>query len=347
MSFIYVGRGSTVGVTSGSLTLNEPAGVQSGDLLVATIAFRDTTGFTSPTGWTRIQQRTAGNSLSGTSAASSLDFEYLVRGSSAPDLTFTRTGGAAALGFISVYRNVHATTPYVAQKSKNSTTHETILTLSGPDTTADGQLAIFMHSVAGYDANGPGVTITGMDTTAGIQEVDYAKATTSPMDGWNFLENISSPSSNGIGLVVAHSLITDKSTSHGNISSTVTVDAIHSAAAATFASALPDDSDVVDTSKIYAVSGFVKTGPSVRTSKVYVPSGFVDDGPSVRTSKVYAVIDTSKPDVARQVIRRVISNRIILSGDVYNKDLNLTNMQVQDGNFLLMQDGTNFLAQRP
>lgn len=105
MALTFRSVSSASEVSSGDLTLTEPTGAASGDLLVASIAYRDTATFTLPSGWTIVgTQQSSGNTSTTTSAsiASGL-MAYIVRGGSAPDLTFTRTGGDVALGRIVAY----------------------------------------------------------------------------------------------------------------------------------------------------------------------------------------------------------------------------------------------------
>lgn len=113
MAWSFVGVSAVAEAASGNLTLTEPAGVASGDLLVAAISYRSNAAFTLPSGWSLVAtQQSSGNTSTGqaTSIGSGV-MAYIVRGGSAPDLTFTRTAGDVALGHIVAYRGGHAT-PY-------------------------------------------------------------------------------------------------------------------------------------------------------------------------------------------------------------------------------------------
>src|SRR5574343_548553 len=102
MSWTRVTTTTQVSATSGNLTLTD--GGSSGDLLVACISYRDTPDFALPSGWTLAVQEISGNNSNtkGDRIASGL-MAYIVRGGSAPDLTFTRTAGGSARGQIEVW----------------------------------------------------------------------------------------------------------------------------------------------------------------------------------------------------------------------------------------------------
>lgn len=96
----------TASVASGNLTLPTLTLDAAGDLYVAFITIRGTAAFTLPAGWTQIVQNNSGNTSTtpNASIAGGL-LAYIVRGSSAPSLTFTRTGGDAATGWVAAFRH--------------------------------------------------------------------------------------------------------------------------------------------------------------------------------------------------------------------------------------------------
>lgn len=107
----YVGVSDPAVVASGDLTFVEPAGVQSGDLLVACCCYRSTAAFTAAASWAfAATQLSTGNvTVDGAGSIASSFMAYIVRGGSAPDLVFPRTAGDVALGRIIAFRGAHAT----------------------------------------------------------------------------------------------------------------------------------------------------------------------------------------------------------------------------------------------
>lgn len=74
---------------SGTLTMNDSFG-QSGDLMIACIAYRGTVDpIGLPTGWTQIQKVFVSNVATNNNASPSLLMAYIQRGSTSPSLTFT------------------------------------------------------------------------------------------------------------------------------------------------------------------------------------------------------------------------------------------------------------------
>lgn len=142
----YVGTSASVTeVASGNITPTEPAGVASGDLLVACIAYRDSAAFTLPADWTLVaSQESSGNTTTNNSAIGSGLMAYIVRGASAPSFTFTRTGGNVALARVYAYRGVDQTTPYITGQSRTQPTAESNVSTNSLTTTSDDALVVFM-----------------------------------------------------------------------------------------------------------------------------------------------------------------------------------------------------------
>lgn len=104
-------------VASGDYTFSEPATSTlpapqypaAGDLMHVTIGYRDVANFTLPVGWTLCgTPETSGNTTNG--GISSLMMASCIRGSTAPNMTFTRTGGGKAEGTLRIYRKYDGTT---------------------------------------------------------------------------------------------------------------------------------------------------------------------------------------------------------------------------------------------
>lgn len=162
-------RGTNTQVASGGITLGGPTGAAQGDLIVACISYRGTAPFTVPAGWTLVQQVSNGNTSTdpATAIASGL-MAYIVRGSSDPSFTFTRTGGDVAQGRAFAYKGEFdslvledsvATTAAVASADISSS--------RGIITTAPGSLVLIQSC---------GATNIGSSSA-------YTSAT-SPTDGW-------------------------------------------------------------------------------------------------------------------------------------------------------------------
>lgn len=79
---------------AGSLTLTEPAGATTNDLIVACISFRGATTPSIPTGWTIVNRTTvAGNTATNATAIAGGLMAYIRRGATAPGLIFGATAG--------------------------------------------------------------------------------------------------------------------------------------------------------------------------------------------------------------------------------------------------------------
>jgi hypothetical protein len=148
----FVGVGSVVEVTGTSHALTEPAGVASGDLLVACISSRiaSTTPVTLPSGgeWTLVDQQNNNNTATNTSATPTGTMAYCIRGGSAPNLTFTHpTAPSVAIGRIVAYRNAAQTSTLDHNGSATSGTNVTAINVAaGVTTTQDDDLLVCMRA---------------------------------------------------------------------------------------------------------------------------------------------------------------------------------------------------------
>lgn len=186
MAFVYVGFEAPVADATGNFTLAEPAGCQQGDLLVACIAYRGNVVIGLPSGWATVAtQQSSGNTSTTTSTAiGSGLMAYIIRGSSAPDLTFTRTLGDVAFGSIVAYRSDQGRTISYDTGTANTLAANSTTVTTGTFTTAQyGELLLMAccgaddTSSSGYlAATGPAsgiwlatpvdnyTTVTGADT---------------------------------------------------------------------------------------------------------------------------------------------------------------------------------------
>ncbi len=114
MAITYVGVSTETIVSNANITLTEPASVQQNDVLLAIIAHRSTVGYQAPSGWTKLLDQSIGDtSTTCSSAEGSGELFWIVRGSSAPTLTFTKESGTGdvAQGRIIAFRGCDTTTP--------------------------------------------------------------------------------------------------------------------------------------------------------------------------------------------------------------------------------------------
>lgn len=178
-------------VAAGNLTLSEPAGVTSGDLLVACIAFKDSVAFSLPAGWTVVATQQNTGDINTANGLGSALMAFIVRGASAPALTFTRSGGDVAQGRILAYRPSAGTTATYATGSAGSGTSGVAdQSISGLTTTQGESLLVFMHgggriyTVSAFDAATDPTTASGATDTATvptngtwIERIDASTAT--------------------------------------------------------------------------------------------------------------------------------------------------------------------------
>ncbi len=190
MAWSFVNVSSAVVVTSGNITLTEPANVAQGDLLVACIAYRSNAAFTLPSGWSLVApQQSSGNTstTTSTSIGSGL-MAYIVRGSSAPALAFTRTNGDVALGRIAAFRGVNQSSPYDTGSANTLAVNGTAVTTTGITTAQGAELLVMAEC--------------GADNTT----ASAATAASDPTSGWS--EHIDTNTSSGADTMLAISSAT-------------------------------------------------------------------------------------------------------------------------------------------
>lgn len=167
--------------TGGNLTLNEPTGVQAGDLMVACISYRDTPNFTLPAGWTACGvTQTNGDTVFGTGKASGV-MAYIVRGASAPDLTFVRTGGNLARGNIAAYYEQNTPTHgFDGGASAGSSTASPNLAAGGTTTTSNELIVAMVGAGRSSPTMSNFFAVTSPTTASGATDT-----TTDPLtDAW-------------------------------------------------------------------------------------------------------------------------------------------------------------------
>lgn len=180
MAWSFIAASTPVSSASGNLVLTEPAGAAAGHLLTAVIAYRGATALTLPAGWALVAtQQSAGNTTAfNTASTSSILMAYIVRGASAPDLTFTRTGGSLAQGAVTAYSG-GAATPYDTGNSDTLAVASTSVTLAGITTTEAGELIV----IGGSGARSGTFSAWAATDPASLTERVDANVATSPSVG--------------------------------------------------------------------------------------------------------------------------------------------------------------------
>lgn len=168
MAWSYV-TSSSATANGGNLTFSaEPTGAAQGDLLIAFIGYRSNAAFTLPAGWSLVATQQSSGDIDATSGIASGVMAYIIRGASAPDLTFTRTGGDIAQGFIFLFTGNDGTDAYDTGGAVTEGSITASHTLTGISAAGAGELLLVGYS--GGDNTG--------DTTSWA-------AATDPTTGWS------------------------------------------------------------------------------------------------------------------------------------------------------------------
>lgn len=165
--------GTLVEDATGNFDLIEPAGVAEGDLMVACIAYRGNASITRPTGWSIVATEQNSGDTDATNGIASGDMFYIVRGSSAPSLTCTRTAGDVVLARVISYTPSAGTVPVYDTGSANTLALASVTGTTGTITTAKAsELIVAMasggdaYTVSAFDAATDPTTASGAtDTT--------------------------------------------------------------------------------------------------------------------------------------------------------------------------------------
>jgi hypothetical protein len=175
--------GSAVAVSSGNLALTEPAGIASGDIMVACIAARDTAAFSLPSAdwaWCVTQQSSGNTTTTVGSAIASGAMAWCRRAGSAPALTFTRTGGDVGLGRIIAYSGGLASgDALIAGSAETAAANTGSPSTPALDTTGNTD-ALLVAVFAGADnTTGTSLTLVAATDPTGVAD-DVADTTTAP-----------------------------------------------------------------------------------------------------------------------------------------------------------------------
>jgi hypothetical protein len=176
----FVGLGaasSTAATSSPTLNLEEPSGVQQGDLLIACFSCRGTSAITAPGDWTLVVDATDGNTNTTAPVTASGAMFYCVRGASAPGLSFTRPNSSnVMLGRIVAYRGVDQASPFVTQNYSTATA--TSASYTGI-TTSNARDLVFVIACASGDYRVENMDATDPATGSGTA----ADETGDPLEG--------------------------------------------------------------------------------------------------------------------------------------------------------------------
>lgn len=154
--------------SSGNYTIAEPTGTQLGDLLVVDLVARSNILFTNAD-YTFPHSDTGGNTTNGTTASdTSFQTGYCIRGSSAPNSTFTRSGGSRAFGTLRAYRSNQGAPVFDTSAAVGLTLANTTVTLSGGvSTAAVGELLVAGLYIARAASTTIASGISGLTTVTG------------------------------------------------------------------------------------------------------------------------------------------------------------------------------------
>jgi hypothetical protein len=214
-------------VASGDYTLTAPAGLASGDLMIACIALRDSVGFDTPSGWDLITSQLTGDTDATNGIASGQMF-YHVRGGSDPTLVFARTGGNVAVGCIIAYAGGHAT-PLDVFNQSTAVINTTSIATNPIVTSEDGELIVAMT------AAGDTLNASAFDATTDPATASGAIDTTTAPTAGTWIQRLNSTTGTGAdtGLGIADA-IKALAGSTGNILATISGSARHVLLVASF-----------------------------------------------------------------------------------------------------------------
>lgn len=154
-SLVAVGAQAEV-TAAGTLTLAEPAGVASGDLMVACIVSRTAAVPTIPAGWTNVASQASGNNtVNSTGSIASGRMDYIVRGGSAPALGWTWGTADIARGAILAYRRTDGGVPVFDQASSSTLGSASVTQSTAGITTVEEDELLVMAECAARGATNP------------------------------------------------------------------------------------------------------------------------------------------------------------------------------------------------
>jgi hypothetical protein len=229
MSWSVPKIGAVAAVASGNITIAEPAGIASGDLMVACIGYRSNDAFTVPGDWNLIATQQSSGDTDATNGIASGLMMWCVLGGSAPTLTFNRTAGNVAQGQIIAYTGGHASTPFDTGTANTLASASATVTTAGFNTAEDGELIVAMVSCGDNLATSAFDAATDPSTASGATDT-----TTAPTAG-TWIERADTGTGTGAdhGLAIADAVRATAGAT-GTIQATVGASARHVMIAAAF-----------------------------------------------------------------------------------------------------------------
>lgn len=205
MAWEIIALGTNTIVSSGNLTLDEPAGTVPGDLIVACIAFRSNVAFTKPsTEWTVVATQLSSGDTDATSGIAAGGMWYCIRGPSAPSYAWTRALGDVAMGQTVTYRGVNKRNPYdVGSSLQAGSDREPVGTTITTTNNNDLLVAMIAHG-----DNSLTVTMDAVNNP-GTASVGTIAVTTEPASNtWYERSDTGSNTGADVGLFIADAIMT-------------------------------------------------------------------------------------------------------------------------------------------
>lgn len=204
--------GTSVDDATGNFDLVEPVGVAQGDLMIACVAWRGNAAITPPAGWTQVFTPQNSGDTDATNGIASGGMWYIIRGASAPSLTFTRTAGDVALGRIISYSGA-ASSPLDHAAGNTLAVASATATAGAVTPSEEFDLIVAMtsagdtYNVSAFDATDPATASGATDTTTAptvgtwIERSDVSTATGA--DGGLAIADAIKSTSGGTGIIQA------------------------------------------------------------------------------------------------------------------------------------------------
>lgn len=196
---------------TGTLTLTEPPGAVSGDLLIACIAYRGTIrAIGLPSNWIQIEQVFVSNTATNNNARPSLLMAYIERGGSAPSFAFTGFNNVA-IGYVVRFDGHDTLSPIDVSTSLLSdsviATHSTgaitptrddglwlVMACAGVEGTngtawSDHFAAVIDGAITSFNPMteiGDASTINGADVDIGVAYIEYGSLISGPFLPTNY-----------------------------------------------------------------------------------------------------------------------------------------------------------------
>jgi len=162
---------SAANPTAPTLTINVPAGVRAGDVMVAGIGIRGAPSVATPAGWTFLRSDAAG-----TYTTQALFYRVVTATPEPASYTWSFSGSVPAAGGISAYQGVNTTTPVATSAGLGQNFDTLSIMAPSVTTTVAGSEVVGFFSIGGGNSITPptGMTERGeASSTAGSNHVTW------------------------------------------------------------------------------------------------------------------------------------------------------------------------------